>query len=98
MNKQKQITNTFNFNIPKSKKVAYIILVDGKRVKLSSGKYVWNGIGAAKSALTNHLQGIKYATGCDWNDFEKYITEHVIFMPLSQYEADMSRLQKEFGD
>ena len=32
-------------------KVWYVILVNGKRIQLSSGKNSWNGLGAAKTAL-----------------------------------------------
>lgn len=94
MKLEDNIKNSFNFNIPKSKKTAYVILVDGQRVKLSSGKYVWNGIGAAKSALTNHLYYSYRTFGRE--DVDNWVAQHITFIPLSQYEADMVRLQKTF--
>ena len=36
-------------------KKAFVILVNGKRVKVRTGKSVWTTTGAAKNALTNHL-------------------------------------------
>ena len=36
-------------------KELFIILVNGKRVVMRSGKKVWNGKGPAKSALRNHI-------------------------------------------
>jgi len=43
------------FDSIQKSKVMYVILVNGKRVSMRSGKNVWNGIGPAKSALRNHM-------------------------------------------
>jgi hypothetical protein len=49
-----QVIKSFTFSkiITKS---SFIILVNGKRATLRSGKSVWSTIGHAKSALKNHL-------------------------------------------
>lgn len=36
-------------------KKAFIILLNGKRVKVRTGKSVWNSSGAAKNAINNHV-------------------------------------------
>ena len=46
------------FDSIQKEKVLYVILVNGKRVQMNSGKNVWNGIGPAKSALRNHLYAL----------------------------------------
>lgn len=40
---------------------SFIILLRGKRVKMRSGKAIWNSIGAAKNALRCHLENIHYS-------------------------------------
>jgi len=94
------LQSSFSFNIPQSKKVAYIILVDGQRVKTRSNKYVWNGLGAAKSALTNHLYDTTHAHRfkIDYKEFQlklnDWVEKHVIFMPLIEFELNMQNLQR----
>jgi hypothetical protein len=93
------LQSSFDFNIPQSKKVAYIILVDGQRVKTRSNKYVWNGLGAAKSALTNHLYDCTSGRrGPDYNAFQlklnDWVEKHVVFMPLIEFELNMQNLQR----
>lgn len=95
------LQSSFDYHIPKSKKIAYIILIDGQRAKLRSGKYVWNGLGAAKSALTNHLHDSTYQFRVkeDYRTFQlrlkDWIEKHVIFMPLTEFEANVANLQRE---
>jgi len=94
------LQNSFEFNIQASKKVAYIILIDGQRAKLRSGKYVWNGLGAAKSALTNHLHDTTtgHRSGYDYKAFQQklddWVKQHVVFMPLSEFELNMHNLHR----
>ena len=53
------IINSFIFSkiINKS---SFIILVNGKRATLRSGKSVWSTLGHAKSALRNHIKTMCY--------------------------------------
>lgn len=50
-------------------KEQYVILVNGKRVSVRSGKVVWNGRGPAKSALRNHIQHILWQKKIDYRSF-----------------------------
>lgn len=43
------------FSTYNTKREPYVILVNGKRVTLKTGRNVWSGIGAAKNAMRNHL-------------------------------------------
>lgn len=51
----KAISAANAFTTYNTKREPYVILVNGKRVTLKSGRNVWSGIGAAKNALRNHL-------------------------------------------
>lgn len=53
-------------------KELYVILVNGKRVKMRSGKMVWNSKGPAKSALRNHMYGLMWKKKINYNDFAIY--------------------------
>ncbi len=41
-------------------KELYVILVNGKRVYMRSGKMVWTGTGPAKNALRTHIHNLLY--------------------------------------
>jgi hypothetical protein len=41
-------------------KELYVVLVNGKRVRMRSGKMVWNGKGPAKTALRNHMHNLEW--------------------------------------
>lgn len=78
------------------KRVPVHIEMDGRLVKLNSGKSVWAYEGAAKCALRDHLKdrlaSIERADGVEWNDPGKikdddlygYLVEsgRVRFVPL----------------
>lgn len=38
----------------------FVVLVNGKRVKMSSGKNIWTSTGAAKNALRCHMDNLIY--------------------------------------
>ena len=41
-------------------KQAFVLLLNGKRVKTTTGKSVWTSKGAAKNALNNHMRQVDY--------------------------------------
>jgi hypothetical protein len=85
---------TSSFGIYKSgKKKAYVILVKGKRVILSSGKHTWSTLGHAKSALTNHL--FYCYRGLQHGDTKNWVDTFVQFVPLTEYEISMEKLQSK---
>ena len=79
-------------------KSAYILLVDGKRVKVRNGKSVWNTAGAAKNALRNHFNNYSYLL----NDLDRvereqiedeWIEQHARVVSVSEYEAARAKLK-----
>ena len=50
-------------------KEQYVILINGKRVRMRSGKTVWNGKGPAKSALRNHITHVLWRNKVDCNNY-----------------------------
>lgn len=44
-----------------SKKQVFVLIVQGKRVKVRSGKSMWSSKGAAKNALNHHLSCVPYS-------------------------------------
>jgi hypothetical protein len=73
---------------------AWIVLVDGKRVRLSSGKSLWNKRGHAKSALRNQLGNFSpFHPGdkaIDWHRHQReaedcWMEDHAEFITLAEW-------------
>jgi hypothetical protein len=66
-----------HFDCLKTNKNHFVILVDGKRIRTCSGKSIWTGLGAAKSALRNHMKHIYSSNNFTLSDYKVY-NEHGI--------------------
>lgn len=67
-----------HFSHPKTTKDLFVILVDGKRIETYSGKSVWIGLGAAKSALRNHMKHIYSSSNFILSDYKVYNKHRIL--------------------
>ena len=58
----------------------YVIVVDGERVALRSGKYYWESKHAAKCALTNHRKSVISQHMMYYVEYKKHYKNSVIRM------------------
>lgn len=81
-----RIKSSFYQHKPIAKKEAWIILVDGERIRTKSCKQVWAQIGHAKNALNQHMD---MTLGYGWKDnsaVQQFISERIKFVRLEEYE------------
>lgn len=77
------IKNSFEYDEAaslKKRRQPFRVKFDGKFIITSSGKTVWPGIGAAKSAIINHIRGLSY--------------EHKKYIPYSSAKELREKLEK----
>ncbi len=76
----------------KTKREPYVILVNGKRVTLRTGRNTWSGPGAAKNAMRNHLQHLfwKYRAA-NKKEYDLGVTD------MYKYQAVQNKI-REFED
>ena len=90
---------------------SFVMLLRGKRVKVRSGKNIWNSLGAAKNALRCHLESITYKNyalfdkygKADWNATnetkrkaeDEWIANNIRFVSLQEYLALKQKATKK---
>ena|SRR5690348_10664517 len=90
-------------------KKAFIILLRGKRVSVSSGKKIWASSGAARNALNNHTRNVSnygpmYNLDGDDNRWDyaeeaeeaikEWINQNIRIMSIGEYETSQAKLKK----
>ena len=94
----KQFRDSF-YGIDDNKNKAFVILVNGKRVKLRSNKAIWTSTGAAKNALNNHLNSLSYSYAYgERKEFKEamkdWIKHNINVVSIAEYEQIQSQLKK----